>query len=172
MFIGLSIVSVGVFSSKRLLKPQSRSQIITERPKEWLTSVPEVSSEVKDLEIINPRIVGQHTELAAVAFEIHNKSGRTVMAVKITCGKASISKDGMWDEENPTVVIEPHGTLTAEMKGELSPGNPIVITAAIYADGKEDGVESALYLMKRIRVRERERLRAEKGNVAGRISNQ
>ena len=44
-----------------------------------------------------------------VAFEILNKSDRAVMAVSITCGGPSITKDGLDDEDHPTVVIEPHG---------------------------------------------------------------
>jgi hypothetical protein len=41
------------------------------------------------------------------------------------------------------------------MAGELDPGNPIVITAAIFNDNKEEGQKSSLDLMHKIRARQR-----------------
>jgi hypothetical protein len=143
-----SIISVGVFSAKR-----QRSQ--QQQRKHWLTVTPEVASEIDGLEIINQRIIRQDTELPGVAFEIRNNSKRTVMAIEIACGEGSIAKDGLEDEQHPTVIIEPYGTLTAEMNGELTPGKPIVITAAIFDGGKEEGEKSSLSLMHRVRARQR-----------------
>jgi len=148
VFLAASIVGVGVVREQEQ-QPQKKQR------KEWLTSVPFVGSKVKKLEIINARIVGQDTDSPGVAFEIWNKSNRAVMAVEISSGSGSIAKDGLEDEENPTVIIEPHGTLAAEMFGELNPGKPIVITAAVFDDGKEEGQESSLKLMKRVRARQR-----------------
>jgi hypothetical protein len=45
--------------------------------------------------------------------------------------------------------------LPVEMAGELDPGNPIVITAAIFNDNKEEGQQSSLDLMHKIRARQR-----------------
>jgi len=101
--------------------------------------------------------------MPGVAFEVWNKSNRAVMAIEISCGKGSIAKDGLEDDEKPTVVIEPYGTLPVEMTGELDPGNPIVITAAIFNDKKEEGEKSSLDLIHKVRARERALLKAKKG---------
>ena len=146
------VVSAAVFSAKRhQTKPQAQNQ----QPKEWLTSVPTVSSKIKDLEIINPRIVRLNTAVPGVAFEVRNNSNRAVMSIEIASGEGSIAKDGLENDEHPTVIIEPFGTLTAEMSGELNPDQPIVITAAVFADGKEEGDESSLSLMHKVRTMRR-----------------
>jgi hypothetical protein len=87
------------------------------------------------------------------------------MAVEVSCGEGSIATDGLEDDENPTVIIEPHSTLSAEMNDELTPGHPIVITAAVFDDGKEEGEKSSLELMHRIRLRQRAMLKARKGQA-------
>ena len=89
LMVGASVV---VFSGKRQQSQQSQ-QPQNLQPKEWLTSVPRVLSKVKDLEIINARIVRAGTEAPGVAFEIVNNSNRAVMAVDIMCGEAGMSKD-------------------------------------------------------------------------------
>lgn len=160
------VVSVVVFSAKR---QESKEQ----HPKDWLSSVPPVISKVKDLEIINARIIRADSDARGVAFEIRNNSNRAVMAVDIMCGEAGISKDGLGDEEHPTVIIEPYGTLTAEMNDELSPGFPIVLSGATYQDGTEEGTEASLKALHRGRAHERARRKAEKeGQLAERKPNQ
>jgi hypothetical protein len=153
--VTITVISAGVFSAKKQ-QPKIQDR------KDWLRSTPPVSSKVKDLEIINQRIVRPNTVMPGVAFAILNNSSRAVMAVEVACGEASISQDGLEDEERPTVIIEPYGTLTAEMNGELTPGNPIVITAAIFDDGKEDGDKTSLTFMHKIRARQRAQLKAKK----------
>ncbi|MGI8734697.1 MAG: hypothetical protein ACR2LM_15495 [Pyrinomonadaceae bacterium] len=159
MAVTALLVSVVVFSAKRQEPKQ-------QHPKDWLSSIPRTMSKVKDLEIINARIVRPSTDAPGVAFEIRNNSNRAVMAVHITSGESGISKDGNEDEENPTVIIEPYGTLTAEMNDELTRDAPIVIDAATFADGTEEGDETTLKFMHKIRVRERARHRAEKQRLS------
>jgi hypothetical protein len=148
----MAIVATVGFSSR---KQQPTMRDMRKHPKEWLSSIPAVDSKVKDLEIINTRIVRAGTEPPGVAFEIRNNSNVAVMAVEVRCGEGGISTDGLEDEEHPKVIIAPLGTLTAEMNDELSPGNPIVITAATFEDGSEKGDESSVELMKNLRERER-----------------
>jgi hypothetical protein len=158
LMVGASVV---VFSGKRQ-QSQKSQQPQNLQPKEWLTSVPLMLSKVKDLEIINARIVRAGTEAPGVAFEIVNNSNRAVMAVDIMCGEAGMSKDGLADEEHPTVVIEPNGKLKVEMNGELSPGLPIILSSAIFEDGTEEGTETSLKSIHRGRTHERARLKAVK----------
>lgn len=155
----MAIVATVVFSSK---KQQPTVRDMRKHPKEWLSSIPAVDSEVKDLEIINARIVRAGTDAPGVAFEIRNNSNLAVMAVEVTCGGPGISTDGLEDEDHPKVIIAPHGTLTAEMNDELTPGNPIVITAATFEDGSEKGRPSSVELMQKLRARGRARSKAVK----------
>jgi len=155
ILVPVFIVSVAVLSA-RWQSPKNK------RLKEWLSSVPQSGTKVKDLEIINLRVVRPDTDMPGVAFEVWNRSNRAVMAIEISCGKGSIAKDGLEDEENPKAVIEPYGTLPIQMTGELDPGNPIVITAAIFNDKKEEGQQSSLDLMHKVRDRQRALLKAKK----------
>lgn len=154
-----SVLGVAVLSARR-------QQPKTKPRKEWLTSVPQLGSKVKNLEIINPTIVRQDTDYPGVAFEVWNKSNRAVMAIEIACGNGSIATDGLEDDQNPRVIIEPYGTLSAEMAGELTPGHPIVITAAIFDDKKEEGDKTSLDRMHRIRARKKARLKKQKEQSA------
>jgi hypothetical protein len=165
VLVSASVVGAVVFSARRQEPKQHR--------KEWLTSVPLVLSKVKDLEIVNARIVRPNTDVPGVAFEIRNNSNRAVMAVRITSGESGISKDGLEDEDNPIVIIEPYGTLTAEMNDELTRNAPIMISSATFADGTEEGSEFSVELMRKLRARDRARHKAEKqGQPVERKPNQ
>lgn len=153
--LAASVISVGVFSAKKQ-NPK------TQRPRDWLTTTPPVTSKVKDLEIVNARIVRADSDAPGVAFKIRNNSHRAVMAVDIMCGESGISKDGLGDEEHPTVVIEPYGMLAVEMNDELAPGLPIVLTGATFEDGTEEGTVTSLKALHRGRKHERARRKAEK----------
>jgi len=142
------ILSVVVMSARK----QERN--LRQQPKDWLVSVPTVESKVKDLEIINAKLV-RLGDLAGVAFEVKNNSDRAVMAVRISCGENGISQDGLANEDKPIVIIEPHGTLKAVMYDELTRDAPMVISSATFADGTEIGTESSVKLMQKMRAHER-----------------
>lgn len=156
----IASLTFGVYSAK---KQQPASQQQNPPTKEWLFSIPEVRSTVKELEIVNVRIVRSNTDMPAVAFDVLNKAGRPVMALRIACGNSAISQDGLEDEEHPKVIIEPYGTLNAEMAGELRPGVPIVITSATFQGGTEEGDSTSLEIMRKIRETRRAQIAAERG---------
>ena len=162
-------LSLGVYSARKQ-QPTTHQQ---NRPtKEWLFSIPAVQSKVKDLEIVNVRIVRSNTDAPGVAFDILNKGGRQVMAIEISCGNGAISQDGLEDEDHPKVIIEPYGTLSAEMTGELTPGAPIVVASATFQDGKEEGDATSLEFMREVRKTKRAQRAAEKkAQFAERNSN-
>jgi hypothetical protein len=167
----VAVFSAAVFSAKKRLPFSAKAQQPVQRHrKDWLFSPPAGLSKVKDLQIINQRIVRADTEDPGVAFEILNKSNRAVMAVRIACGDGRISADGLDDEAQTHVIIEPYGTLTAEMNGELDPGHPMVITAATFQDGKEEGDDDSVKFMQRIRLRERARHKAQRAQESTRLS--
>jgi len=144
-------IGVGVYSAR---KRQERRE---------LAAVPPVQSRVKDLEIINPRIVREGTKLTGVAFQVSNKSARPVMAIRIGSGNASISQDGLEDDEHPKVIIQPFGVLDAEMF-EVTRGAPLVILSATFQDSNgsnEEGDKHSLELTQKLRERAK-KLRTEK----------
>jgi hypothetical protein len=72
--------------------------------------------------------------------------------------------DGLVDEENPQVIIEPYGTLSAEMNGdELKPGAPIVIKSVTFQDKKEEGDTTSLEIMRKVRETKKARMAAARG---------
>lgn len=81
VLVFVASVSFGVYSAKQ----QTASQQQNPQTKEWLFSIPEVRSKVKELEIVNIRIVRGNTDMPAVSFDVLNKAGRPVMAIRIAC---------------------------------------------------------------------------------------
>lgn len=145
----VSVVGVGVLSKR------------SESQRQRVTSIPPVCSKVKALEVVSFKIINENTPAAGVSVEIRNNSYKAVMAVDLVCGEGAITKNGLTDEENPIVVIEPYGTTTIEMGfGEMSPDAPLVVSAVTYADGTEEGDEESLRIMHKIRDHDREQIRA------------
>ncbi|MGH9960778.1 MAG: hypothetical protein ACREBC_27270, partial [Pyrinomonadaceae bacterium] len=89
-------------------------------------------------------------------------SNRAVRSIEISSSGYSMTNDGLEDDEKPTVIIEPYGIMSAEMNAGLEPGKPIVITAAVFDDMKEEGRQTSLELMRKIRLRQRAILKARK----------
>jgi hypothetical protein len=156
MLMCASLISAGVLSAKRQQPTKG-----PERPR--VTSMPAVFSKIKKLEVVNAWIVDPGTTAVRVAVEIRNNSDKAVMAVDLVCGEGGITKNGLTDEENPVVVISPHGTTTVEMTfGAMTFGAPLVVDAVTYEDGSEEGDESALKSMHQVRAHDRARIKAEK----------
>jgi hypothetical protein len=167
-FVAAFAISVGVLSARKQQRITQKAQ----HPKDWLTTTPEVSSKVKDLEIVNIRIIRPNTDAPGVAFEIRNNSDKGVMSYEVICGNGGISQDGLEDEDNPIVIIKPYSTYTVEMNDELTPGEPIVITAAVFEDGTEEGDKFALEGLHKVRTHQRARLKAIKEKGLERDPNQ
>jgi hypothetical protein len=128
------------------------------------TTIPPVYSKVRTLEVVSTKIINEDTPAAGVSVEIRNNSYKTVMAVDLVCGEGAITKNGLTDEENPIVVIEPYGTTTIEMGfAAMSPDSPLVVSAVTYDDGTEEGDEESLRIMHKIR--EHDRLKLQEGRA-------
>ena len=125
------------------------------------TTIPPVYSKVKALEIVGVKIINEDTPAAGVSIEIRNNSYKTVMAVDLVCGEGAITKNGLTDEENPIVVIEPYGTTTIEMTfGAMTFGAPLVVSAVTYNDGTEEGDQESLRIMHKIREHDKAAIQA------------
>jgi hypothetical protein len=153
VLVAASVIGTGVIRRER--KPQQQIEPVS--------TLPAIFSKVKKLEIVSARIVRPNTDAASVEVEIRNNSDRAVMAVDVVCGQAGVTKNGLTDEARPIVVIEPGGTTVVEMGfREMTPGAPLVVSAAIYADGKEEGEAASLESMHRVRDHDKAQRQAER----------
>lgn len=133
--------------------------------------LPPVLSIIKNLQVVSVREVYTGTPAAGVEVEIFNNSAKPVMAVDLVAGEGAITRNGLSDEENPIVVIEPFGTTTIMMSfGEMTPGAPLVVSAVTYADGSEEGDERSLRIMHKIRERNRAVMKAKREKQKGNIT--
>jgi hypothetical protein len=149
-----SLIASGVLSQERgeVRKPQE--------PRKTVSAIPPTFSKVKTLQIVSTKVINENTPAIGVAVEIRNNSPKAVMAVDLVCGDGAITKNGLTDADKPIVVIEPFGTTTIEMTfGEMTYGAPLVISAATYQDGTEEGDEESLGIMHKVRERDRERMK-------------
>jgi hypothetical protein len=155
------VISVGVFSAKR---QQSNPQ------QKRVTELPEVKSHAPRLSVAGVSVKNPGTPNAIAVVEIRNNSPFPVMAVEISTknggDSGAVYTDGLTDPENPIVVIEPWGTTTLEMNfGAMIPDAPLVISAAVFGDGTEEGDKWSLDAMKKFRakhlkqIKDRERVR-------------
>jgi len=117
---------------------------------------PQISSKVRNLEVLDSRIIDPDTVAAALVLEVRNNSALAVMAVDLVCGEGAVTKNGLTDEENPIVVIPPYGTTNLQIGfGEMTPDAPCIVSAVTYADGSEDGDIESLKVMHKVRERDR-----------------
>ncbi|MDX6559354.1 MAG: hypothetical protein QOF72_2403 [Blastocatellia bacterium] len=161
ILIAASLMSAAAFSAKR---QQSKKQW----PKEpRVTSMPAVFSTVKKMEVVRAWIEDPGTDAARVAIEIKNNSDKPVMAVDLVCGEGGITRSGLSDEDHPVVVIQPQGTTIIRMSfGEMTFAAPLVVSAATYADGTEEGEDASLQAMRMVREHDRARIKADKARKA------
>jgi hypothetical protein len=139
-----------------------------QQPKPRVITMPRVFSKVKNLEVVNATIINPDTPYVGVRVEIRNNFYLAVMAVDVVAGEGGITRNGLHDEEHPIVVIEPYGMTTVDITfSEMTPGAPLVVNAATYADGKEEGESASLELMHKVREEDRLRIKAarEKGGA-------
>lgn len=154
----IAVVVVGSLIGSAVLSKRRESQ-----RQEVVTTIPPVFSKVKTLEVVSTKIVYENTPGAGVSVEIRNHSDKAVMAVDLVCGEGAVTTNGLTDEENPIVVIEPYGTTSLYMNfTAMTPGAPLVVSAVTYADGTEEGDETSLRLMHKGRDRDRAIIKMER----------
>ena len=112
---------------------------------EKVTEAPEVKSAVKGVEISAVRLVNEGTPTVQIFIDVINHRDADVMALDFVCGigkgtSGGVARDGLYDEDNPRVIIPRHSLQTIDFYlNSFMEGEPIVIAAAIFSDGKEDG---------------------------------
>lgn len=158
MLLAASAISLGVFSKVRQ-EPKSERRGIPLKA-EHVATLPPVSSKVKDLQVTGATLLDQGTPQAAIALDIINNSDHAVTSLELVSGDADdwsgLGIDGFEDPDKPQVAIPPHSLKTFKwFLGEVLEGYPIVISAAIFADGSEDGDRRSLDIMHRDRENNR-----------------
>jgi hypothetical protein len=149
IFISTCVLTAGVFSARRLGIQKPRKQVVT---------LPEVVSHVPRLRVTNVSVKNPLTPDATAVVEILNTSNVAVMSVEISTNKdgdsGAVNEDGLMDTNNPRVVIPPFGTTTLEMSfSEMVADAPLVVSAAEFADGTEEGDKWSRQAMRAVRAK-------------------
>ncbi len=160
LLIATSVISAGVFSALR--------QRPNQKPQKQVLELPPVVSHVPKLKIANVSVKNAGTPDAIAVIEILNTSPLDVMSVEISTknkdgDSGAVGDEGLLDPDKPRVVIPPYGTTKLEMSfSEMVPDAPLVISAAVFADGTEEGDQWSRDAMRSVRSHRQALQRAEK----------
>jgi hypothetical protein len=136
-----------------------------------VTELPLVISHVPKLEIVSATVRDPGTPAATALVEIRNNSDLAVMTVEISTkspkdggDRSAFYIDGLEDPENVGVIIPPKGTKTLEMAlTNMIPDAPLVVSAAFFADGTEEGDKWSLDDIRATRAHRQELLKTRRG---------
>ena len=137
-----------------------------------VTEAPLVRSRVKDLVITEVRLEDQGTPQASILIDVTNNRDSAVMSIDFISGSPSDSTglgvDGLLLEEEVQVVLPPHSLKTFRWNlGSIRVGEPLFLSAAIFADGKEEGDKITLRGIKLTRANFQKRQREDKARKGG-----
>lgn len=150
MLLLAAVVTASVLSARR----QSQTPPAKQRR---VRDLPEVVSHVPALQIASVNVKNQGTDQASAVVEIFNTSSLPVMSVEISTknqagDSGAVNEDGLLDQDHPYVVIAPNGTKTLQMNfSEMVPDAPLVVSAAVFADGSEQGDQWSRDTMRKVR---------------------
>lgn len=167
----LASVAAGVYTQTTKTQKQSKDQ-----PRGWevekVTVAPEVKSAVKDLEISSVRLVNEGTPTVQIFIDVINHRDTDVMGVDFITGvckstSGGIAMDGLYDEDNPRVIIPRNSLKTFEFfLSSFQEGEPIFLAVATFSDGKEEGDPRSVSNFKSQRKHNQESWRKEKEEKA------
>lgn len=112
-----------------------------------VSELPEVTLEVKSLEVVKSKIERRGTNTAVAVIEIKNKTDKPIIAVAVESGNEENATGVIYHyfrngEDNPKILIEPNKTFKVEMSlSNLMPGFSIRISSVMYADQSVEGNE-------------------------------
>jgi hypothetical protein len=139
---------------------------------ETVTEAPLVRSKIKDLEIVAVRLENQGTPNASIGIDIVNNSDSAVVSLEFVSGneKESYGKgfDALLFEDAIQVGFPPHSLYTFDWSlGAIMQGETVFLSAAIFADGREEGDKRLVDGIKNQRKRFQQRLREGKAKNGG-----
>lgn len=153
-------VTAGVFSARR--QPQNQ------KTQKKVLALPTVISHVPELQIASVSVKNLGTPDASAIVEILNTSPLAVMVVEISTknkegDSGAVNSDGLFDPDKPQVVIPPFGTTKIEMTfSAMVPDAPLVVSAAVFSDGTEEGDQWSRDAIRAVRANRQAQERAEK----------
>lgn len=155
LFIAVGTLLVGAAAIRRDNRNSPSSQ------RQRARAVPSFFSLVPDMEIVSTHIEEHpQVDIADLIVTVRNKSQKGVTGYRVTSGDFGTGLDGGMDKEVPTVVIEPGGIDTVKIPlSNLSEDQPLVLSAAFFADGSEQGTEATKSLMRSQRKSFKEELK-------------
>lgn len=155
-------ISAGVYSAKR----QQPKKQTTYTP---VTSMPQVYSKVKTMEIVRTWIVSHVGPSGHVAhLEVRNNTDKDVIGLDLVCGDGAKTSWGLTDlgptgKERQHPLVKARETLELQMPfTNMTFGAPLVVSAVIYADDTGDGDEESLKIMRTRRAESWAEYRAKK----------
>lgn len=151
--IAISVGILVVVSAVALTKSSRKIPIQLQdhqETKQTVDTLPLIISQVKDIEVAKATLKDKGTATPVARLEIKNKSNKPVIAISVEIGDPEeaegITTSGFKEgDEPPSVIIEPQGSITVELPlNNAKPGDPIRVSAVVYADDSEDGEKTAL----------------------------
>jgi hypothetical protein len=126
-------------------------------PKERVTSVPEVISCVKNIKVVNVKLIADVPLDESVEVEVENTGEIGIIAILLETSNGRETYGVMpsaFEEDEPAAIIEPHATYTLTIAANnITPHGPYQIGSVAYIDGTEEGCEEALKTMRGLNAR-------------------
>lgn len=127
--------------------------------KEYITSVPEVRSCVKNIKVLNKWIqysTASNTtasiENARVVVEVENTGELGVISISLETvhgGESYAEIPSSFAKYEPTIIIQPHGTASLEMPASnVFPDGFMQIGSVAYTDGTIEGCDEPAQMMR------------------------
>jgi len=167
-----SVLAAGVYTQTSKTQKNKKDE-----PRAWavekVTAAPEVKSAVKGLEISAVRLSNAGTPTVQIVIDVINHRDEDVMAVDFVTGigkstSGGLAMDGLYDEDNPRVIIPRHSLKTFEFfLNSFLEGEPIFLAVATFSDGKEEGEPRSVSNFKSLRIDGQEKTRKEKAKNGG-----
>jgi hypothetical protein len=125
--------------------------------KERVTSVPEVTSCVKNIKVINRKLIDDVTFSESLEVEVENTGEIGIIAILIETSNGRETYGEMpstFEDDEPAAIIEPQARYTLTMAANnIKPHGPFQIGSVAYIDGTEEGCEEALKTMRGLKAK-------------------
>ena len=144
-------LSIGVGTWFALLRPASGASQDNKRP--VLSQLPPIKSCVQHIKVVKAELVNQGDSQAAV-LELENEAFVGVVSISVEQishnGKNSVVSSAFQPDKPPLVVIPP-GDKKTLILGNLESKSVIRIGGVMFSDGTEEGCESSLKAMRKLK---------------------
>ena len=174
LMLATSILAAVGFRSvrgKKLLKNyHAQKQFLKHVKPEEVTKLPNITSQIKGLEIVSVTISDMATPQAALVVEVRNNTDLSVACLNFftqsadKVDMASPHDDGLENPTEPQVLIPPHGSKLFKWPTTalLDLQFPIAITAVSFVNDSGTVIESGDPFIQKVYLEERQRSKAQR----------